>query len=174
MKRIVMGIAAALLSGHAMAQTVYKCKDESGTVVYSQRPCASDPAQVQTVDTSGALKTGSGGSVAEQSEFAEANEVERRCEGRLNAVAGRYAASRNRIGAQILSLERQAARANNNLAGATYDSGIRQQIAGLVTERGALASAEAAEMQSARERCDMERDELEKKQDAARKQRKGD
>lgn len=171
MKTLLVVMAAGLLSAPACAQTVYKCKDDSGVVVFSQRPCAADPAKVETVDTSSALKTGTGGSVAEQSEFAEANEVRRRCENRLNAIAGRYAANRDRISRQISALEWQAGRARNNLAGATYNSGIRQQIAGLATERGALASAEAAEMEAARGRCDAEQQALEKQHDEARRDR---
>ena len=52
-----------------------------------------------------------------------------------------------------------------------FDAGIRQQISGLITERGALAPAEAAEMQSARQRCDAEREALQDRQEQARKAR---
>lgn len=43
----------------------YKCVNADGSVTYSQDPCSSDPKKVQTVDTSRALRTGSGGSQAE-------------------------------------------------------------------------------------------------------------
>jgi hypothetical protein len=69
-------IAAALLAcAPALAQTdqagqpaptrnraiVYKCTGADGTIIYSEAPCSTDPKKVQEVDTSGALKTGSGG-----------------------------------------------------------------------------------------------------------------
>jgi hypothetical protein len=40
---------------------VYKCTDAAGNVAYSQNPCSSDPKKMQTIDTSPALRTGSGG-----------------------------------------------------------------------------------------------------------------
>lgn len=164
-------LLAALLSGPAFGQKVYKCTDERGTTVFSQRPCSADPSKVSTVDTSSALKTGTGGSVAEQGEFAAMNEVDRRCRVRLDNIAGTYAGRRQRIANDIAALEAQAANANNNLAGATFESGLRQQIAGLAAERGALASAEAQEMQAAREQCRIEREAEQARIDDARAER---
>ncbi len=40
---------------------VYKCAGADGSVVFSEKPCSNDPKKVQEIDTSGALKTGSGG-----------------------------------------------------------------------------------------------------------------
>jgi hypothetical protein len=40
---------------------VYKCTNADGSVVYSGDPCSNDPKKVQTIDTSSALRTGSGG-----------------------------------------------------------------------------------------------------------------
>jgi hypothetical protein len=40
---------------------VYKCTNADGSVVYSAEPCSNDPKKVQTIDTSPALRTGSGG-----------------------------------------------------------------------------------------------------------------
>ncbi|MFO1493316.1 MAG: DUF4124 domain-containing protein [Lysobacterales bacterium] len=163
-----------LVASPALGQKVYKCTDEGGTVVFSQRPCADDPKQMETVDTSRALRTGSGGSVAEQGEFADLNAVRRACAERMNAITSRYDGQRRRITADIAALERQAATANNNLAGATYDSGIRQQIAGLTSERGALQQAEATERTAERERCASEVESTEERIAEARAKRQAD
>jgi hypothetical protein len=40
---------------------VYKCAGKDGSVIFSENPCSTDPKKVQEIDTSGALKTGSGG-----------------------------------------------------------------------------------------------------------------
>lgn len=68
-----IAIAGALLaSGSALAQTseppplknpnlVYKCAGADGSVIYSQESCSSDPKKVQLIDTTGALRSGSGG-----------------------------------------------------------------------------------------------------------------
>src|SRR5512135_2862740 len=73
--RILIFAAAMLACGLAPAQDdqagqappprnraiVYKCTGADGTVIFSETPCSSDPKKVQEVDTSGALRTGSGG-----------------------------------------------------------------------------------------------------------------
>ena len=40
---------------------VYKCTNADGSVVYSDAPCSNDPRKVKTIDTTPALRTGSGG-----------------------------------------------------------------------------------------------------------------
>ena len=148
-------------------QSVYKCVDERGTTVFSERPCADDPAKVETVDTSRSLKTGTGGAVAEQSEFAQMNQIRRRCEERLESVEDRYRRDYARIAREIASLETRSGTANNNLAGATLESGLRSQIAGLTAERGTLKAAEAEELASEREQCRLDEQAEEKRQLAA-------
>jgi hypothetical protein len=148
-----MFMLLGLASAEVIGQSVYKCVDDRGTTVFSQRPCAEDPAKVETVDTSRALKTGTGGAVAEQSEFAQMNQLRRRCDDRVTAVANRYGGEYGRISREIASLEARSARTYNNLAGATLESGLRSQIAGLTAERGTLKAAEAQELSSVREQC---------------------
>jgi hypothetical protein len=41
--------------------TVYKCMNADGSVVFADTPCSQDPKKVETLDTSPALRTGSGG-----------------------------------------------------------------------------------------------------------------
>jgi len=68
----VLALAALMASGSALAQSgdppparnnaiVYKCVNADGSVVYAQDPCSTDPKKMVTLDTSGALRTGSGG-----------------------------------------------------------------------------------------------------------------
>ena len=79
------------------------------------------------------------------------------------------AAQRASIARQIAALEASIERTNNNLAGATAESGLRQQIGSLSVERGSLAAAEASEMQSARQQCrDEEKAEEERQAEAQR------
>ena len=75
--KILLFVLASLASGQAFAQAdqsdqnaksaernraiVYKCTGADGTVIFSQNPCSTDPKKVQEIDTSAALKTGSGG-----------------------------------------------------------------------------------------------------------------
>jgi len=163
MMRSALFLMVLLCCASASAQTVYKCTDERGTVVFSQRPCAQDPNSVQTVDVSRSMKTGSGGSVAEQGEFAKMNEVRRRCEARTKAVTQRYAESFDRLAAEITVLEARMSAASDTAADATREAAVRQQISGLVAERGTLKSAEVQEQADNRKQCrDEERDEADR------------
>lgn len=161
---VLWAISLALVAHEATGQSVYKCVDARGTTVFSQRPCADDPARVETVDTSRALKTGSGGSVAEQSEFAQMNQVRRRCDERIRAASSRYGGQFSRIEREIAGLEARLAAASNNLAGATYESGLRGQMTGLLAERGTLKAAEAQELAGVREQCMLDEQAEEKRQ----------
>lgn len=164
---LLLVLAPTVVTG----QSVYKCVDDRGTTVFSQRPCADDPAKVETVDTSRALKTGTGGAVAEQSEFAQMNQLRRRCDDRLRSVEDRYRRDYSRIAREIASLEARGETANNNLAGATLESGLRSQIAGLAAERGTLKAAEADELSSVREQCRLDEQAEEKRQTEAQEAR---
>jgi vacuolar-type H+-ATPase subunit I/STV1 len=165
--RVLMSCVLAVACGPALAQTVYKCTDDYGTVVFSQRPCADDPDKVTTVDTSRSLRTGSGGSVAEEGEFAQMNEVRRRCENRSNAIAEHYRAEYERVSREITALEERIQRSNSSQAGANAESGLRQQIGGLITERGTVKSAEVEEVAANRQRCrDEEAAEVKRQADA--------
>lgn len=75
--RVVLFAAAALASGSSLAQTaqtaqpvprtsavVNKCTTANGSVVFSDKPCANNE-KAQKVDTSAALRTGSGGNNGE-------------------------------------------------------------------------------------------------------------
>ena len=82
--RILIFAAAVLACGQAFAQAdqpgqpdqgtppparnpaiVYTCMGADGTVIFSQTPCSTDPKKVKEIDTSGALRTGSGGHLRE-------------------------------------------------------------------------------------------------------------
>jgi hypothetical protein len=146
------------------AQTVYKCVDEHGTTEFSPTPCSDDPAKVEAVDTSDSLRTGSGGSIAEQGEMAQLNTVKRQCAARLDGIASNYGAQYARIARETTRLNNAIAEADKDLAGASWESGrrpqltarateLREQLTGLTTERGTLGAAEANERMAAEGQC---------------------
>jgi hypothetical protein len=96
----VLALAAICMCGSALAQSgppprnnaiVYKCVNPDGTVVYSQDACSTDPKKMQILDTSGALRTGSGGSQDEIS----ASVADSDC--RSNAYASTHAGSEAKV-----------------------------------------------------------------------------
>lgn len=135
------------------AQTVYKCTEAGGTLVYSDRPCSTDPGNVETIDTSESMKTSSGGSIAEQGEYARTNQLRRTCDERAAAIRGRYAREYARIDRQIADLESRIRKIDPRLVGSTFATELRSQLPGLTTERDRLKAAEAQELATANERC---------------------
>jgi hypothetical protein len=71
----ILLLLAILAAGPVLAQTgdpvprsntqVYKCKNDDGSVTYSESECSKDPKKMEIVDTHNALRTGSGGHQAE-------------------------------------------------------------------------------------------------------------
>ncbi len=159
--------APALLA----AQTVYKCVDASGTIVYSEQPCSTDPEKIETLITTGADTAGSRDALAEQSEFVRMNDVRRRCDARINAIENDYAAQYRRIADQIARVEEQIRGVDYRVRGSTYDTDLRRRIPALEQERVKLEAAQSDESAVARERCQVEIEAEEKRQAEAGTQR---
>lgn len=138
------------------AQQVYKCKDSGGNPVYSQSPCSADPAAVETVDTSRALKTGSGAAPPDAAGDADS------CTAKEQEISKQYAAANTK-------LERQMAELGNKDAALSRELGIRKdelrqaeidervklrmecaqaQVLPTVVDQGAPASADAPALYS--------------------------
>lgn len=152
-------IAAMLLLPCAAATAqVYKCKGTNGETVYSQNPCAKDskPHEVRTgraaTPTSG--EAANKQAVFKSTDISDAGIAERNC---LTSARSRiYSPSDQRIAGyerQVQALNRDAALARNNLAGATYDAGIRNQIAGLQQSITAERVSADSQMASATQQC---------------------
>lgn len=136
-----------------VAQTVYKCTEADGSVVYSQRPCAADPAKVETIDTSAALKTGSGGSVDEQSNFARMNQIRRTCDERIKAVGQRYVTVYGQISQDEAALAARQSANDLRVNDVAYHAEIRKRLADLSAERAKFRAEEAKELETAQELC---------------------
>ena len=171
MRAFTILILALTLPTTLAAQTVYKCTEANGTVVYSERPCATDPAQVETIDTSPSLLTGSGGSISEQGEFAQMNTVRRNCDSRVESIASRYADQYRRIAKELADVEQRATSTDYRMRGSTYQSTLRSQVESLERERDALQADESEELAAAEKRCRKEVKAEEKRQAKAQEAR---
>lgn len=132
-------LVAAVMSSDLWAQTIYRCKDAHGSTIYSQMPCTSDgkgQEEIELKNEKSAERT--------PEESARVEDLQRR--GAMVSIASREAACiRNGIDnvwrpvnarirqheGQISQLEADTRRARNNLAGATWEAGLREQISGL-------------------------------------------
>lgn len=143
-----------VLCANAEAQTLYKCKTESG-VTYADKPCS---ANAQTVEVKAQAKMGISNDEAGRMSADYEQRVRDIKAGRgenacldsahrriFNPLEAREAATRGRIDA----LRRSMAISNNNAAGAQRDTGIQTEIAGLessiATERANAASLMSSE-----------------------------
>lgn len=141
MKRHLLMLAPLAFAMPAIAGEVYKCQ-KGETIVFSEVPCAPN---AEKVDTSRSLRTGSGGEEAVQ-QISDSVE-DARC--RRDAESRTTGASASRIAGlqqEKDALELRTRYARNNLAGATWESGLRQQIGAIETsiqqERSSAMQAE--------------------------------
>lgn len=154
-------LLAMLAPGAAMAQTVYKCKAADGSTVYAQQPCGKD-AEAREVKGQG-VPTDVGDrstfeTIGRNAAASRAQAAERSCIAASEDFAWRPAnAAIEGHERRIAALNYDIRRANNNLAGATWQAGLRQEIAGLqqaiATERASAQSLATA----GRQRCAEER-----------------
>lgn len=151
-----------LLPCTAYSQTIYKCKGSGGRTVYQQMPCADESATIEqrqikqhTPDSSVSAAPDAQTAMTRNVELTRADEATRRC---INAASSNsYGASDRRLAqleADKARLQQQIRLANNNLAGAAWESGLRSQLgsieAAISTER---ASADGL-FNQARARCE--------------------
>lgn len=166
MKRSILAILCCAACCASAAQTVYKCT-VNGTTTYSQQPCAKDSRAMKqtTYDSSAPIHSSgsamSAGSTEDQRAalskgvaMSQAGIDESSCI--IAAENSIYGPSNNRI-AELRSrragLEAKAATANNNLAGATYESGLRSEMGSIDTAISTEQASAAAQASAARAQC---------------------
>lgn len=151
MKIKFLVLLAMLAPGAAMAQTVYKCKAADGSTVYAQQPCGKD-AEAREVKGQGVPSdvgdTSAREAMARNTATRNSAMTEDSCVASATQRAWRPANANIRTHEQrIAALNADIRRANNNLAGATWQAGLRQEIAGLqqaiATERATAQSLES-------------------------------
>jgi uncharacterized small protein (DUF1192 family) len=135
-----MMIAALLVATSAHAQ-VYKCRI-NGQMVFSDQPCAADakPIDVRPASGRGADSTPAPGAApinASNNPQALIARMER--DRRIRDLEYDIRARRARIGEEQAAMEREVAalrgqksRANNNLAGATWEKSISEEMSATV------------------------------------------
>lgn len=162
-------IAVVLLAGMAAispatGQTIYKCKSATGSNIYSQEPCGKhgdkvtlapvrklSPMQQSRVDAQNTK-------YAEQDKAQQLNRRQEQCV--RNMTSGQLSGSDERIyryRKQIRGLQATVRRASNNLAGATWESGLREQISGLNQSISSEQATQAHALSNARSVCNTQR-----------------
>lgn len=140
------------------AQQVFKCTRPDGTLEFSQQPCgaqaeeltirAHEPNAADRLQAGARLRPSA---VSLDGDFRLCVERERRAVAGINSSIG---ANQRRIA----QLEYRARFANNNLAGATYEAGLRQEIASLHEANATLRATAEESFARGEERCRNERE----------------
>lgn len=150
-------LALALATGSVQAQ-VYKCVRANGVTEYAQTPCGDNAREVE-VRAGPTTSADDGGdrnrqAIAQSTALSSAGISERNCVRRAEAdilgPANRRAAAYQQ---QISALNAQLTGAANDLAGATSQSGIRTQIAGVQQAMATDRSGADAQVVVARQDC---------------------
>lgn len=149
--RAIASVVLLLAVSVAQGQAMYKCKTASGRTIYQQQPCAGSATEVERreikADPAGDAQAGVSAQAAMMRGVAM-TDIDYETSACMGSASRRVFGPMERRVANLegekQALLRQTQQANNNLAGASWESGLRSQIAGLdsaiATER-AMADA---------------------------------
>jgi hypothetical protein len=163
-------IALVLILAGAPAQTVFKCTDANGISAYSAKPCSEDPAKVTEVAVRKEKDGDPGAARANFDAMRRSNDwadIQRNAETCVRGARERiFGMSNQRIAglnSEIARMEQGISMATNDVTGATWANGLRQQIAGIqqaiATERTSADQLFATESA----RCDTARTQAEQR-----------
>jgi hypothetical protein len=145
-----------LWTGAVSGQTMYKCKGADGTYAFTQQPCADNaeaielkvvappPEAIESANREFQVRAG-----LTSLQYEERNCIDRARRSVYDSVDRRISGHRQRI----RRLEAELQTANNNLAGATFGAGIREQIAGLHQAIATEQSSADSMFTAAEQRC---------------------
>lgn len=144
----------------AQAQTVFKCTGPDGSPVFSQSQCGNDAQEVEVKVVAPSSEQIENAGEESRSRLAarkvEQDEIAciRRVERSANGASDRRARDYN---ARINALERRIGTAANNFAGATWEIGMREEIASLHQAIAMDRASADSVVASGRQRCMEER-----------------
>lgn len=169
MNRLAVALIATVAVTPVQAQ-VYKCKDASGTTVYSAQPCAINAKPIDLRPASGQSRQAASAAspVPLSAETSSAPSIPRSLVQRGNDAAQRrilddditrkqreIAAMNAGHEAEQAALREKKGRARNNLAGATWEQSISdemQSVAAAHNTRVSIAQRELEDMRARRAR----------------------
>ncbi len=166
-RRIGLAMALGCLAAGTTAQVhaqVYRCTGSNGETVYAQNPCGAGAKEVNVRSNRGATRSSAEvatrTAVFRSTDLSDASIAERNCVASARAsifgpVDSRIAGYQRQVG----ELNQQLAAPRDNLANATYESGVRTQLASLQQSISMERQTAESSLTQARERCaDQRRD----------------
>ena len=143
MKRLTITLIAATLSIGTAQAAVYKCEGPDGKLTFSDQPCQGEPSEEVTVDyiePSESQRRQAAEVAARDSQML----AEQDRQNRIAATEERIRNLKESRDQELEALRNKKRYANNNLAGATWEQSISQEM-------DAVAQRYNADIQAARE-----------------------
>lgn len=144
----------------APALAIYKCKDANGTTIFSDEPCGPGAKQIDvrpaapsatppasTPTPSGAKPSEREKLMREADEAAKARRV-REIAFEIDAAEKRITSNQDVMERKIAELRVSKRSANNNLAGATWESSLSQEMDAVSRQYGALIADDREKIKS--------------------------
>jgi hypothetical protein len=152
-------LAAALACALSPAWAVNKCTGPDGKVVFQDAPCAGKGVTLNVKPAAGnaTLQPGEKTSNDKVNEVLTGMRNDRRREELEDRILpgkrGALQANRQKCDADLANLQRQQARATNNLAGATWLQSLATEMSALSTRCEVRSRELLAEIDTARQEC---------------------
>jgi hypothetical protein len=115
---------ALLISGTAAAQSVYKCVDDKGRPTFSQRPCGAAAKQINVEATTVGSVAPDATGMRDVRTAMRRDDIERD----IRTTQDRIDDNRAAMDRELAALRAKKTRANNNLAGATWEQSISTEM----------------------------------------------
>lgn len=158
MHRIAL-LATLAMAAPVAAQTVYKCTDANGNPVFSQTPCSpqAEELHLRVIEPTAADRAAAADRLSRPSSVGLDGD-ERVCMERAHRLAYDGPNRQLRTYRQRLAhLERRTRYTNNNLAGATLEAALREEISGIHQAMATVQMSADQTYQAAAQRCRDER-----------------
>lgn len=161
MVRICVAAAVALTALTAQAQ-VYKCKVD-GKTVFSDQPCAPDAKQINvrpaagyspTAPTPGSVNTNPSSINSSNNPQAVVARMQheialRDADQKIQSLRAKITEEQDSMNREVAALRNQKSRANNNLAGATWEQAITGEMSAVVARYDVRIRALESEIKQA-------------------------
>lgn len=156
MKLIWMLVAAMGVCASVGAQTIYKCTAADGTTMYSQMPCGKHEKKIE-LKPDRKPDAFARSQIRALNQYRQENDMDRR---EASCIQELSSAQINNSDRRISDLQGELRRlnvriryANNNLAGATYESGLRTQMGATQSSIATERASESAALSNAHRVC---------------------
>ncbi len=127
---LVISIALGLFMATPAGAEIYKCVDTAGRAQFSDKPCSKNAEKIEVDTSSSGISHGPQGDFSRVRSDMQRRDIERRITRLESDITGLQDAKN----AELSRLRYRQSRANNNLAGATWEQSIATEMASVTQD----------------------------------------